>query len=90
MTQTTVGIRLDVETRERLNALARARKRSPHYLMKEAVETYLAAEEALETERRLTLSRWERFELTGETIHHETIKAWAARLPGADDDANVE
>jgi len=90
MAHSAVGIRLDMETRERLITLARARKRSPHYLMKEAIEIYLAAEEALETERQLTLARWERFELTGETVGHETIRAGAASLPGAGDDTSVE
>ena len=81
MTNPTIGVRLSEETRHRLEALGKARDRSPHYLMKAAVERYLDVEEALEAERQLIKHRWEKYELTGETIDHNDVKAWAAGLP---------
>lgn len=80
MANPTVALRLNPEIQDRLKALGQRRDRSPHYLMKEAVEKYLAEEEALEAERDLVQARWERFELTGETIAHDDVKAWAAGL----------
>lgn len=85
MTKPTVALRLNEDTQERLKALGQRRDRSPHYLMKEAVETYLEAQEALEAERDLMTARWERFELTGETVAHDDIKAWANGLSTPDD-----
>ncbi|MEM1154116.1 MAG: ribbon-helix-helix domain-containing protein [Pseudomonadota bacterium] len=83
----TMGVRLSPETQQRLEALGKARDRSPHYLMKTAVERFLETEEAIEAERQLVQSRWETYELTGETIEHEDVKAWATSLGAADDKA---
>ena len=80
MANSTMGVRLSEETQQRLEALGKARDRSPHYLMKNAVERFLETEEALETERQIVKSRWEKYELTGETIDHREIEAWAASV----------
>ena len=75
-----VGIRLDEDTQNRLKKLGESRDRSPHYLMKQAVETFLEHEEAIEAEKALLKSRWEKFEITGETVSHDDIKAWGKTL----------
>ncbi len=80
MANSTMGVRLNDETQVRLEALGKARDRTPHYLMKVAIEQFLEVEEALEAERQLVKSRWTKFELTGETIDHADVKAWAASL----------
>ena len=80
MTNSTFGVRLSEDTRHRLEALAKFRDRTPHYLMKAAIERFLHVEEALEAERQLVKSRWEKYEFTGETIEHTDVKTWAASL----------
>ena len=80
MANSTMGLRLSAETQHRLEALRKARDRTPHYLMKFAIEQFLEAEEALEAERQLVKSRWREFELTGEAIDHTDVKAWATSL----------
>ena len=80
MDQSTVGIRLDDETRDRLKRLGEKRDRSPHYLMKAAIEAYLRQEEAVEAEKALLAERWQHFELTGETVPQSDMKVWAASL----------
>ncbi|TQV80528.1 CopG family ribbon-helix-helix protein [Denitrobaculum tricleocarpae] len=80
MAKSTMGVRLGEETQSRLEALGRARDRSPHYLMKAAIERFLDVEEALEEERLLVTSRWEKYKLTGETLDHADVKAWADGL----------
>lgn len=80
MTTSTTGLRLSKETKERLDALGKARDRSPHYLMNQAIERFLDQEEAIDTEWEIVKSRWERFELTGEALDHSEVEAWAARL----------
>ncbi|MAZ78122.1 MAG: hypothetical protein CMF39_05535 [Legionellaceae bacterium] len=80
MASATMGVRLNEDTQHRLEALGKARDRTPHYLMKTAVERFLEIEEALETERQIVKARWEKYELTGETIDHADVKAWAASV----------
>jgi predicted transcriptional regulator len=84
MAQSTVGLRLDGDIQKRLKSLGKLRDRSPHYLMKEAVEKYLASEEAIESEKKLMQSRWEQYELTGETVDHSNVKKWVSGLNVAD------
>ena len=88
MANPTIGLRLSDATYRRLKALGKARDRSPHYLMKTAVERYLEVEEALEAERRLVQDRWEGFELTGEALEHADVKSWASGFdPGVDSES---
>ena len=88
MANSTRGVRLNEETQHRLEALGKARDRTPHYLMKAAVERFLEVEEALEAERQLVKSRWQKFELTGETVDHDDVKAWAASLSASGTESN--
>ena len=80
MANSTVGVRLSDETRQRLERLGQARDRSPHYLMKAAIEQFLDREEALEAERDLVRERWASYELAGETVAHADVRAWAESL----------
>lgn len=80
MTRTTMGVRLTEETQHRLATLGKARDRSLHCLMKAAVERFLDTEEALESERELVKSRWEKYELSGETVDHADVESWAASI----------
>lgn len=72
--KTTMGVKLDENIRERLKVLAAAKDRSPHWLMKKAIQEYLEREEAYERERQDDLQRWERYQETGEYIGHEEAK----------------
>jgi predicted transcriptional regulator len=76
MAASTTGLRLSEKTKARLDALGKARARSPHYL----IERFLDQEEAVDAEWKIVKSRWERFELTGEALDHSEIEAWAAEL----------
>ena len=88
MAKSTMGVRLNEEIQHRLEALGKARDRTPHYLMKAAIERYLDVEEAIEAERQLAQARWEKYELTGDTIDHSDVKAWATSLGSTGKDAN--
>jgi len=80
MAVSTTSLRLSDDVQKRLEALGKAQDRSPHYLMKKAVEQFLDSEEALMAERQLVMARWEKFELTGETVDHADVKDWASSL----------
>lgn len=74
------NVRLTEETEARLEALSKVRDRTPHYLMKAAIERYLDIEEAIESERQRVLKRWQEFEITGEAIEADDMEAWSEEL----------
>jgi predicted transcriptional regulator len=73
---TTQGIKLDDDTRRRLKALGEMRNRSPHWLMRTAIQAYLDREEKYEREKREDMARWERYQLTGEAVSHDAATRW--------------
>ena len=76
MSKTTMGVKLDDETRDRLKALAEARRRSAHWLMKEAIGQYLEREEAIEWRNREADEAWEEYRATGQSVSHEAMSVW--------------
>ncbi len=80
MSTTSVGVKLDEDTRERLKKLGEVRQRSAHWLMKEAIARYLETEERYERERAEDLLRWQHYVDTGKAIPHEQVKQRLARL----------
>ena len=76
----TQGVKLDPEIRERLKALGRLRDRSPHWLMRAAIESYLEREEHIEREKQEDMRRWQAYQLTGNSVSHETAAAWLSDL----------
>lgn len=77
---TSRGIKLDARTQERLQALGARRDRSPHYLMKAAIESFLDREEHYEREKQEDHERYERYLLTGEAVPQEKAVAWLESL----------
>ena len=72
------GIKLDETLRARLKALSVLKERTPHWLMKTAIEEYIEREEAHEREKREDMERWERYKLTGHAIPHDAVDSWLA------------
>lgn len=77
---TTQGVKLDEATRARLKNLGQLKKRSPHFLMKEAIIAYLEREENYEREKQEDAQRWEQYQLTGHTISHDAVIEWLENL----------
>jgi predicted transcriptional regulator len=76
----TTSLKLDSETKERVNRLASARRRSPHWLMREAVEQYVEREEKRERLRQDALAAWEDYQTTGLHVTAKDADAWMAKL----------
>jgi predicted transcriptional regulator len=73
---TTMGVKLDEETRERLRSLGVLKRRSSHWLMREAIRQYLDKEEAIESRNREADAAWEAYQRTGQFISNEAMMAW--------------
>jgi len=71
-----LGVRLDEQLENRLNALAKKSQRSKSFLAKEALVRYIEAEELKQREDELTVARWEEYQETGETISHKSMVEW--------------
>jgi predicted transcriptional regulator len=71
-----MAVKLDLGIRERLQALARAKRRSPHWLMVEAIRLYVEREEEIERGRAQTRERLARYDATGEYIADDDVEAW--------------
>ena len=77
---TTQAIKLDDETNKRLKVLAQQRNRSAHWLMRDALERYLAEEERYEREKAEDLAEYEDYLLTGKAIDNDTVASWLDEL----------
>ncbi len=73
-----VAIKIDQETKERVNRLAQARQRTPHWIMREAINQYVEREEKREAFRQDTLKAWEEHRATGLHATSEEVNAWLA------------
>jgi predicted transcriptional regulator len=71
-----LGVRLDKQLEERLNALAEKTNRSKSYLAKEALKRYIEQEEAKAYETQETLARWEHYQETGELVSNDSMMDW--------------
>lgn len=80
MDPTTMGVKLDAETRARLKKLGEAKHRSPHWLMKEAIQQYLEVEERYEQEKAEDLARYQEYLDTGTHITPTDMLAWLDEL----------
>ncbi|WP_343895431.1 CopG family ribbon-helix-helix protein [Craurococcus roseus] len=83
----TTSLKLDPELRDRLRRLADSRRRTPNWLMREAIAQYLAREEARERLRTDALAAWAEYEATGRQATGEAVDAWLARLEAGEADA---
>lgn len=73
---TTMGVKLDEETCARLKTLGALKRRSAHWLMREAIREYLDKEEQAEARNCEADEAWEAYKHTGEFITNEAMTAW--------------
>ena len=76
----TTSVKLDTETKERVQRLAASRRRSPHWVMREAIEQYVEREEKREQFRQDALAAWTDYQTTGLHATAEQADAWLAKL----------
>ncbi len=82
-----MSIKLDVNTRARIEHLAEVRRRTTHWMMREAIQQYVEREEKREVFRRDGIRAWEEYQATGLHVTAKEGDAWLAKL---EDDQDVE
>ncbi|MCV0397909.1 MAG: CopG family ribbon-helix-helix protein [Rhizobiaceae bacterium] len=76
------SVKLDDELKDRVRALAETRRRSAHWIMREAIAEYVAREEKRESFRQDTLQAWNDYQATGLHATAEEVEEWLAGWGG--------
>jgi predicted transcriptional regulator len=79
-TLSTTSLKLDSAMKERIHRLASARRRSAHWVMREAVQQYVEREEQRERLRQDALAAWAHYQTTGLHVTAEEADVWLAKL----------
>lgn len=70
-----VTVKLEPSTKDKLQHLSKVKSRSPHWLMKKAIDDYVAKEENTERLREDSLARWKEAE-AGKVVDHDKVMQW--------------
>lgn len=79
------SIKIDDDLKGRLQHLAAARQRTPHWIMREAIAEYVEREEKREAFRHDARQAWEEYQATGLHATGEEVIAWLSRLEAGED-----
>ena len=79
------SIKLDDELKGRVRHLAEARRRTAHWIMREAIAQYVEREERREAFKQDALRAWEDYGRTGLQLTLEEADAWLAKLEAGED-----
>lgn len=79
------SVKLDPELKERLDHLADTRRRSAHWIMKEAIRQYIEREEARESFKEEALRSWQEYRETGLHLTLDETDAWLRTWGGQDE-----
>lgn len=82
---TATSIKLDDELKGRVKHLAEARRRTSHWIMREAIAQYVEREEKREAFKQDALRAWEDYQLTGLHLTIEEADDWLAKLEAGED-----
>ena len=72
----TVTVKLDPSARDRLASLAAAKKRTPHYLMREAILEYIQREEARQNFIQAAEASYVHYKETGLHVNFDEFSTW--------------
>ena len=85
MAASTTSLKLDKEMKDRVQQLATSRRRSAHWIMREAIEQYVEREEKREQFRQSAMTAWNDFQTTGLHATADEADAWLAKLENGED-----
>jgi len=79
------SLKIDDTLKGRVQNLASQRRRSPHWIMLEAIQQYVEREEKREAFKQDALRAWEGYQRTGLHLTLEEVDAWLAKLEAGED-----
>lgn len=82
---TATSIKLDDALKGRIQHLAESRRRSSHWIMREAIAQYVEREEKREAFKQDAIRAWEAYQETGLHLTMEEADAWLAKLEAGED-----
>lgn len=80
MTTALATLKLDKDIKDRLKKLGEARDRTPHWLMVDAVKSYVEREEKREAFRSEVLKDYEQYQRDGLHVTDEEANTWLNQL----------
>jgi predicted transcriptional regulator len=84
------SLKIDNTLKSRVNNLANQRRRSPHWVMLEAIQQYVEREEARESFRQEALASWSAYKETGRHLTGHEARAWLNTWGNDDEKAAPE
>jgi predicted transcriptional regulator len=82
------SLKIDDTLKGRVRRLARQRRRSPHWIMLEAIQQYVEREEARENFKQEALASWAAYKETGGHLPGQEVRTWLNTW-GSDDERPV-
>lgn len=79
------SVKLDDGLKDRLKHIATTKRRSQHWLMKEAIAEYVEREEKREAFFADAHKAWENYQATGLHVTGEEVDTWLAELEAGND-----
>jgi predicted transcriptional regulator len=81
----TTSLKLDDEMKGKVQRLAASRRRSAHWIMREAIAQYVEREEKREQFRQSAFAAWNEYQATGLHVTANEADAWLAKLEDGED-----
>lgn len=82
------SLKIGDELKSRVKSLASQRRRSPHWIMLEAIQQYVEHEEAHERFRQEAQASWQAYRETGRHLTGQEVRDWLQTW-GTDDERPV-
>jgi len=80
-----MSVKLDQDTRARIESLAEARQRTPHWMMREAILQYVDREEKRESFQKDAKLAWLEYQETGLHAAASEVEKWLESWGGDDE-----
>lgn len=80
MPSATTSLKLDPDIKERIQKIAKERRRTSHWVMREALGEFVAREEHKLQFHRDGVAAWEEYQATGLHVTNEEVNAWFDQL----------
>jgi len=83
------SLKIDDTLKGRVQQLASQRRRSPHWIMLEAIQQYVEREEARESFKQEALASWAAYKETGRHLTGQEVRSWLNTW-GTDEESAVQ